>query len=213
MLTEKLIIELIQIAFKAIMKGQDRQDTVYAFKNIIGGALRAISDRQKRTRVIKAASAGLSEESMAKLLVPCPYSSDTWTLVDSLGETFQTKYWNEVVPDWLDHSDGENNEGVERLLKAGRPRAAFSSIRFKPNSLDGQVLFRLLSDMAKGGNDKSGEYMLEHYNLEEAFKHLNSSPGLTLDQKASLELPLSMSWRAHGISVPTATAFRTWNGM
>jgi len=29
--------------------------------------------------------------------------------------------------------------------------------------------------------------MLEHYNVEQAFKHLNSSPMLTLDQKAGLE--------------------------
>ncbi len=49
------------------------------------------------------------------------------------------------------------------------------------------MLFRLLSAMAAGGNEKSGEYMLEHYNVEQAFKHLNASPVLTLDQKAGLE--------------------------
>ena len=41
--------------------------------------------------------------------------------------------------------------------------------------------------MAQGGNDQPGHYMLEHYNVEEAFKHLNRSPALTLDQKAGLE--------------------------
>ncbi len=41
--------------------------------------------------------------------------------------------------------------------------------------------------MAQGGNDQSGHHMLEHYDVENAFKHLNSSPALTLDQKAGLE--------------------------
>ena len=41
--------------------------------------------------------------------------------------------------------------------------------------------------MAKGGGDRPGEHLLEHYNVEQAFKHLNNSPVLTLDQKAGLE--------------------------
>jgi addiction module HigA family antidote len=183
-LTEKQLVELLLIAFKPIVGAKDN---THAYRNIIAGALRAISDDEKRTRVIKATSAGLSEEDTVVLLVLGPYSSAAWKLVDTFEDAAQTKYWQEVAPDWLHHSDDENNEGVERLLKAGRPRAAFSCIRLKPNQLDVQVLYRLLSDMATGGNEKSGEYMLEHYNVEEAFKHLNSSPALTLDQKAGLE--------------------------
>ena len=53
--------------------------------------------------------------------------------------------------------------------------------------LDGQVLFRLLSEMAQGGKDQPGQYPLEHYNVEEAFKCLNNNSALTLDQKAGLE--------------------------
>ena len=53
--------------------------------------------------------------------------------------------------------------------------------------LDAQVLFRLLSAMATGGNDKTGTYRLQQWNVEQAFKHLNASPVLTRDQKAGLE--------------------------
>jgi hypothetical protein len=35
----------------------------------------------------------------------------------------------------------EKNEGVERLLKAERPRAAFWYIRLNPSSIDALVLF------------------------------------------------------------------------
>jgi len=107
-----------------------------------------------------------------------------------------------VIPDQVYDSDAENNEGVERLLKAGRPRAAFSCIRFKPSKLDAQVLCRLLSAMAQGGNDQPDHYMLDHYNVEEAFKHLNSSPVPTLDQKAGLEFAyikmLARPWDRRG---------------
>jgi hypothetical protein len=111
-----------------------------------------------------------------------------------------------VTPDWIHNLDAENNESVERLLKAKRPRAAFSCIRFEPGKLDAQVLFRLLSAMAQGGNDQPGHYMLEHYNVEEAFNHLNKSPTLTLDQKAGLEFAyieaLVRPWDSRGYGIP-----------
>jgi hypothetical protein len=111
-----------------------------------------------------------------------------------------------VTPDWIHNLDAENNESVERLLKAKRPRAAFSCIRFEPGKLDAQVLFRLLSAMAQGGNDQPGHYMLEHYNVEEAFNHLNKSPTLTLDQKAGLEFAyieaLARPWDSRGYGIP-----------
>ncbi|MCP3462137.1 addiction module antitoxin [Bradyrhizobium sp. CCGUVB23] len=182
-LTEGQVVELLQIALRRVLGAKDE---VHAFKNVIAGVLRAVSDDRKRTLIIKTISIDLCEEETVSLLLLAPYCLPTWQLVDSLGKLAQNKYWSDVVPDWLGHSDEENNESVERLLRAGRPRAAFSSIRY-PDRLDGQVLFRLLSEMAKGGNDKSGEYMLEHYNVEQAFKHMNNSQDLTLDQKAGLE--------------------------
>lgn len=205
LLTEPQLVKLLQLAFQPVLAGEDG---VHPFKNLIAGAMRAISDDNKRARIIKAVAAGLSEEDMVGLLILAPFASSTWKLVDSLGTVGQAIYWNDVVPDWIHHSDTENNEGVERLLKAKRPRAAFSCIRLEPQKLDAQVLYRLLSEMAKGGDDKSGEYMLEHYNVEQAFKHLNASPMLTLDQKAELEFAflevLARPWdnRADSYGIP-----------
>src|SRR3712207_6395720 len=74
--------------------------------------------------------------------------------------------------------------------------------------LDALVLFRLLSAMAAGGNEKSGEYMPEHYSVDQAFKHINASPVLSLDQKAGLEFAylevLARPWdnRADGHRIP-----------
>jgi hypothetical protein len=198
LLSEKELEEFLRLALQRVLEDKA---SVYPFKNLIAGALRSVSDDDHRERVLKAVAADLSEEDTARLLILAPFGKSTWKLVDALGEVAQAKYWDDVAPEWIHHSDAENNEGVERLLKAERPRAAFSCIRLAPNKVDAQVLFRLLSEMAKGGGDRPNEYLLEHYTLEQAFKHLNACPTLTLDQKAGLEFAfievLARPWDKH----------------
>jgi addiction module HigA family antidote len=183
-LSDQDLQELLRLALAPILSGKEE---VHPHKNLIAGALRAIVDDGKRETIFKGVAEGLSEEDTVKLLVLAPYRRSTWQLVDILGAAAQAKYWSDVMPGWLHDSDAENSESVERLLRAGRPRAAFSCIQYEPSKLEVQVLFRLLSEMAKGSNEPPGHYMLEHYHVEEAFKHLNSSPMLTVDQKAGLE--------------------------
>ena len=199
LLSEDEVQELLRLALNPILAG--RQE-VYPYKNLIVGAVRSIADDQKRERVLKGVAADLSEDDTARLLMLAPFRKSSWTLVDTLGAAAQSKYWNEIAPDSILHSEAENSEGVERLLKARRPRAAFSCIRLKPNKLDAQVLFRLLTEIAQGGNDQPGQYMLEHYNVEMVFKYLNGSSALTLDQKAGLEFAylevLARPWDRRG---------------
>jgi hypothetical protein len=183
-LSEHKLQELLRLALAPILAGKEE---VHSQKNLIAGAMRALIDDDKCEAILKGAAVGLSEQDMVQLLLLAPFVKRIWKLVDAVGAAAQAKYWNEVMPNWIHGSDAENNEGVERLLKAGRPRAAFSCIRFEPGKLDPQVLFRLLSEMAQAGNDRPGEYMLEQYNVEEAFKCVNSSSAVTLEQKAGLE--------------------------
>jgi addiction module HigA family antidote len=180
-LSEHELRELLGLALAPIIAGKEE---VHSHKNLIAGAVCALGD-EKHEAVLKGVTAGLSEEDMVRLFVLAPFRKSSWKLIDALGEAAQAKYWSEVTPNWI--SDAEENEGVERLMRAERPRAAFSCIRFAPAKLDAQVLFRLLSAMAQGGKDQPGHYELEEYNVEEAFKHLNKSSALTLDQKAGLE--------------------------
>ena len=176
--------ELLRLAFATIIA---RKEEVHSYKNLIGGAVRALGDDGKREEILKWVLADLSEEETAQLLVLAPFGRSTWKLVDVLGETARAQYWSEVAPEWILNSDAETIDGAERLLKAERPRAAFSCIQFRVYQLDAQILFRVLSAMAQGGKDKPDQYALEHYWVEEAFKHLNKSSALTLDQKAGLE--------------------------
>lgn len=181
---------------------------VFHYKNLIAGAVRAISEDVKRQQTLQAVATNRPEPDLVQLLLLAPFTRSTWQLVDALSEDGQARYWADVVPDWLHDADEERNEGVERLLRAERPRAAFSLVRFHPEKLDAQVLFRLLTEVAKGGRDRAGEYRLEHYNIEEAFRHLNNSPLLTLEQKAGIEFAfvdaLARPWdrRDKGYGIP-----------
>ncbi|HML06616.1 MAG TPA: HigA family addiction module antitoxin [Xanthobacteraceae bacterium] len=196
-LSKEELQELLRLALVPIIAGQEE---VHSFKNLIVGALRALANDDEREAVLKTVAAGLSEEDTVQLFVLAPFGKSTWKLIDAQGEAAQAKYWNEVTPERVHNSEVEAVEGVERLLKAERPRAAFSCIQFKVHKLDAQILFRVLSAMAQGGKDRLGQYMLEHHWVEEAFKHLNKSPALTLDQKAGLEFAylevLAQPWGA-----------------
>jgi hypothetical protein len=158
----------------------------------------------------------LSEDDIVPLFVLAPYGKRTWELVDRLSEAAQAKYWSGVTPDWIHNSDSENSESVERLLKAKRPRAAFSCIQIEPGKLDAQLLFNLLSAMAQGGEDHPGHYQLQHYHVEQAFKHLNSSSKLTLEEKAGLEFAyievLARLWDSRdGYGIPKLERYVEWH--
>lgn len=184
-LNGKEVQELIRLALGPILA---RKDETHVYRNLIGGALRSfIGDDDKLESVLSGVAAGLSEDDIASLYLLAPYGRKTWELVRRLSGAAQAKYWGDVTPDWIHNSDSENNESVELLLKANRPRAAFSCVHYQPGKLDVRVLFDLMSAMAQGGEDQPGRYLLQHYHVEEAFKHLNDSSTLTLEEKAGLE--------------------------
>ncbi|GAB1722016.1 MAG: hypothetical protein NTNFB01_09120 [Nitrospira sp.] len=182
LLVGDLLLELLAAAFVPILN-EDADH--FSRKNLIAGALASLED-EKREMALKDMVRELSDDDAVQLFLLAPFSRSTWNTVDALSDPARTKYWSEVDPIPTRQSD-ENNEAVERLLKAQRPRAAYTCIRFHPEKLDARVLFRLLSDMLKDGNDKPGHFRPEQYDIETAFEHISASRELTLEQKAGLE--------------------------
>jgi addiction module HigA family antidote len=183
-LDEADLVKLLKLAFKAVL---DRREPIFPAKSLIGGALRVVPE-EARERVIQSVTTELNEQATVEFLLLGEFNRGTWKLVDALSKEAQAKYWLEVMPDWIHHSDPQNNEAVERLLKAGRPRAAFvACVRFEPSKFDAKVLYRLMEAMAKESNDKPGTYQLEHYHVEQAFKHMDASPLVTENEMANLE--------------------------
>lgn len=184
LLSEDKLRELIRLALAPILAGKE---SAHSQKNLIAGVLHAVADDAKREAVFRNVAASLPEEDSVLLLTLAPYGKATWKIVDTLGKIAQAKYWREVVPKWIHASDEENSQSVQRLLKAGRPRAAFSCVRYEPAKLDARLLFRLLSEMPQGGFEKPNQYLPEQYDIERAIMYLGRSPALTLNEKVSLE--------------------------
>ena len=178
-----------------------------AKNNIIRGALRALHDAEKRASVLKKVQKALSQADLARLLILAPFSRGTWQIVDGLDEVHRQMYWSESAPDLILEAGAENNEAVERLLAVQRPRAAFACVRYKLDAVRPELLFRLMSRMAKESKDQPGHYQLEQYYIERAFALMDKSPELTLDQKAGLEFAyieaLSRLWNGReGYGIP-----------
>ncbi len=167
-------------------------------QSLVSGVLHAIRDDTRRACVLKKLKRHLSQSDLARLLRLAPFCRSTWQMVDELDEAHSQTYWDEVVPNLVRDSDNENNEAIERLLAAQRPRAAFACVQYKLEAINPELLFRLMSEIVKEGKDQPGRYQLDQYRVEETFKLIDKSPGLTIDQKASLEFAyidvLSQLW-------------------
>lgn len=162
-------------------------DISWARKNIVRGALGSIQDHEFRTEALLKAKQMLTEETFVQLLLLSPFKRSTWHLVDGLQEENRSIYWLNVSAEWLRSEDGESSEAVERLLAVKRPRAAFFCIHFKLKDVSAEILYRLLLDVGKEGNDLPGQYRLEQYYIDQGFALIDKSTALTLDQKAGLE--------------------------
>ena len=178
--------ELTNLLHRALAAIHSEGDVGHSHRNFVSGALRALPDDQ-RNSVLSGLVESLPEEDVASLLLLAPFSRLTWNLGDMLSEDTQSQYWSEVTPDWISNSETERNEAIERLLEAQRPRAAFSCIRHGLSKTDPELIFRLMSEMIRGGRDLPGQYMLEPYYVEEAFKRMGKCSSLSLEQKAGLE--------------------------
>ncbi len=176
---------------KVILSGLDRaacrEQESLAIKQFVGGAVRATYYEAPRAELISDLVQGMDDAAAVDVLLVAPFQSRTWRLVDRLGEVSRRRYWLEASPEHTQHYDDQTREGANGLIAVGRPRAAFSYIHGHLSSADPQFLASVLSAMGSPGNDAPGEYPLERYHIEKAFKKIGASAALSLDEKAILE--------------------------
>lgn len=147
----------------------------------------AVPDDAKREAFLNSAIAVLGSENAVQLMMLAPFNESTWSLVGKLGKEAEERYWKDIVPGWIHDSPSALAKAVDMLMRARRPRAAFALAKNHPSKLPVRTLFQLLTAMAQEGDDKPGEYLLEHYYVERAFKCINDTSELSLEQKAGLE--------------------------
>ncbi len=189
LLNESELVDFLQKGSVSILNIKKNFNVL---KNALAGAIRSILDEDKRGRIIKTSMSEMPKEHMAIFLTFAPFDKKTWTLVDELEQTSQSFYWKEVTPYAIDYSSVENEEGIRRLLEAKRPRVAFVNLCIFPNTVSAQLLYQLLSAIIKGESEEDPkQYLLEQYQVDEAFKHLDKSNDISFDQKVYLEFSFS----------------------
>jgi hypothetical protein len=188
------LTHLLQLAYKT---AKSDAGVAHHQRILISGALRATGSDADRAKLISDVCKDLAVEDKVALLLMAPYRSATWSLVDALGDAGIKAYWDRVVPDWIHDSKGENSEGVKRLLESDRPRAAFYSVHHHLKDIDPLELHRILAAIVNS-QESDGEYRIDQYHLGEAFKLLNESGALTVEQMALLEIPYLEALRHYG---------------
>lgn len=151
---------------------------------LLSGALAKACDA--RTDVLEKTVAKLDPSKIISVLTTAPFKRETWILADRLGSTTSESYWQKVAPGWS-RGDDDLVFAVNRLIKAGRPRAAFSFAHLNLKNLPPLILFDLLIAVASDSREAPKTYMLDQYDLRKAFQLLNDSGQIGWEAMASLE--------------------------
>lgn len=136
--------------------------------------------------VITAAFASLDDSQFMTLLTLAPFTKNTWAVASDLDAELAAAYWRAVPVGWGRLSDEERDIAVDKLLKAGRPRATFQMIRFELDKLPSKLLFRILDEVTTSKEDTPVN-QLEAHAIKEAFKSLNERAGIAVGEMAALE--------------------------
>jgi hypothetical protein len=177
-------VELLQLAVGSALTDDVSREKL---RRLAAGLLRSSEDAKLRQELIQSTLKRQSGDFAVELLLQADFDRLTWDFVDRLGSAEQDQYWADVVPNLIRASEAHISEAIERMLKAGRPRAVFAAVHWDLERVEVRALHRLLSEMAEDGNDKAGEYRVQQHDIEEAFELLNKSGQFALDEMAGLE--------------------------
>lgn len=173
--------------FLILLFADEADELAATERNLVRAALMAIEPAPKRISLLKRVLKKTPDRHRATLLKQAPFDRATWQFIDECDPANREDYWLNVVPSGR-AKEGELQEGVDRLMKAGRPRAAFAHSRFQREELSVQTLYELLSAMAReDSNDRSGEYQLSQFDIADAFEAVQDSSDYSVEQKAQLE--------------------------
>ena len=152
----------------------------------MGGFLGRL-DNEKRHEAISNVISSTDLDQTVRLFRCMPFIEDTWRRLDDLGEEVVSGYWQKVVPGPAKYSKKESIEIIDRLLEAGRPRAAFSAVKYNWPRVETSRLKRLLLKVATVHDELPGPYHSDPYYVSKAMDTLNGRTDVTEEEMAQLE--------------------------
>lgn len=132
--------------------------------------------------VLQALQSRLSEHDFATLLRWAPCEPVVWRAAE-YSKACADSYWKNVEPSVVTDENAE--EVVRRLMKAGRPWAAFGVVEFRAGVVDIRLWAALLQQMAQTEPEDPAE--VDDEAIRGVFKVIDASDALTDEEKVRLE--------------------------
>ena len=174
----------------------------FKMDSFVGGLLAASQEREVEF-LAQEVKEKANPDQVARFSVSLPFKPHSWKLLDAWGERVAQLYWETVQNTWSRHAAEDINEIIDRLLAAERPLVAFATARFNWAHVETSRLKRLLQATATTAPKQTHPHRLRQHEVEEAFKELDRRPGVTVEEKASLEfLYIEVLDDAHEYRIP-----------
>ena len=142
----------------------------------------------------------VDREQSKRLWTCAPFQEKTWRVLEKLPPEVQNHYWRTIQPDIWKLASAERAEVIERLLAVGRPEAAFVSAKYQWKGVETALLMRLLIAVAAGSDEEEHVLAIERHDISEALEVLDTRPGVTIQEMASLEFAFfqALGYSTHG---------------
>ncbi|NOL50545.1 helix-turn-helix transcriptional regulator [Pelistega europaea] len=179
-----------------ILQETNDSDSEGKFANLLRGLLCINNLTMAR---VKQLIHQLSEKDRLRVCLLAPFRAYIWELVECEDEEYQRGYWQNVgISVARQEEIDEIPAGVQHLLNAHRPLAAFSYIALLKSKVNTEMLYSILADMANSSELSEGSLPGVH-DIVESFELIQNCQSLSLEQKASLEFLYVGVLAPHGL--------------
>ncbi len=143
----------------------------------------------------------VGQEQSERLWRCAPFQGKTWRMMDRLPEEAQAAYWRKVSPPGWGTEEEECTEIVEKLLVAGRPRAAFVAMAHQWENVETVCLKRLLTELISSEAAPPETFHIKPWHVSNALEVLSARPGVGVQEMATFEFAFvkALDHSNHGI--------------
>ena len=137
----------------------------------LSGILHQLGDNNRKNILKKFTGDGDNFGKIIRLFINAPFTRPTWDLLSNTDGANSGKLTGKkVIPYWNDLPSEDINFLIQQLLNANRPRTAFDLAHLKPDRIESGLLIRLLDEVATNTSEPDGHFLLDRYQIEQAFK-------------------------------------------
>lgn len=155
-----------------------------AHDNLLGGLLHGLP-LERRVAMLEAARHVDRDGLLLRFLLTAPFDRHTWALVDARPVELRAAYWAAVNPSVLSREGEDLHFVVDRLIDAGRYRAAFHVLQHRPKLAGTPRLVAILEAISSGAEPEGGQ--LEGWHIGEALAALEADSDVPRRELALLQ--------------------------